>query len=231
MQRKNLIWDIPIRLFHWLLVATIAYSWYAMEILEDLNQHFIAGYCALTLVLFRIVWGFVGTYHARFTNFIYPLSEVLSYFRNSSGKAKKQYLGHNPVGGLSVIAMLIFISIQVSTGLFSTDDYYFGPLYGLVNDATASTITEIHHLNFDIITGLIALHVVAIAFYRIVKKERLIGAMFTGGKLAKGEDQKTITSSKLILAAFILSVCATGVYLLSNAPIESEENSAEYNFY
>ncbi len=231
MQRKIFIWDIPVRLFHWLLVAAIAYSWYAMEILEDLNQHFIAGYCALTLVLFRIVWGFVGTHYARFTNFIYPLSEVVSYFRNPSGKARKQYLGHNPAGGLSVLALLAFILIQVSTGLFSTDDYYFGPLYGLVSSATASTITEIHHLNFDIITVLIALHVAAIVFYRVVKKEKLIGAMFTGGKLAKGEVQKPITSSKLILAAIIIGFCASGVYLLSNASIDSEESSAEYDFY
>lgn len=231
MQHKILIWDIPIRLFHWLLVAAIAYSWYAMEILEDLNQHFIAGYCILTLVLFRIVWGFVGTYYARFINFIYPLSEVRSYFRNSSGKAKKTYLGHNPAGGLSVIAMLVFILIQISTGLFSTDNYYFGPLNALVSDATASTITEIHHLNFDIITGLIALHILAIVLYRIVKKERLIGAMFSGRKLARDEDQTPITSSRLILAAIILSVCASGVYLLSNASIESADNSAEYDFY
>lgn len=231
MQHKIFIWDIPIRLFHWLLVSTIAYSWYSMEILEDLNQHFIAGYCALTLVLFRIVWGFIGTYYARFTNFIYPLSEVLSYFRDSSDNTKRTYLGHNPAGGLSVIAMLVFILIQISTGLFSTDDYYFGPLYGLVSDATASTITEIHHLNFDIITGLIALHILTILLYRIVKKERLIGAMFTGKKLAMDENQTRITGSRLVLAAIIFSVCASGVYLLSNASIKSEENSAEYDFY
>lgn len=231
MQHKILVWDIPTRLFHWLLVAAITYAWYAIEILEDLNQHFIAGYCVLTLVLFRIVWGFSGTYYARFINFIYPLREVLSYFRNSSGKAKKHYLGHNPVGGLSVIAMLVFILIQASTGLFSTDDYYFGPLYGLVSNATASTITEIHHLNFDIIAGLVALHILAIVLYRIVKKERLIGAMLTGGKLAKGENQQPITSSRLILAAIIISVCASGVYLLSNASVESEESSTEYDFY
>jgi cytochrome b len=231
MRHKILVWDIPTRLFHWLLVAAIAYSWYAIEILEDLKQHFMAGYCILTLLLFRIVWGIVGTYHARFINFIYPLSEVRSYFGRSSGKAKKQYLGHNPAGGVSVIAMLVFILIQISTGLFSTDDYYFGPLYGLVSDATASTITEIHHLNFNIITGLIALHILAIVLYRIVKKERLIGAMFTGRKRTMDEDQQSIASSRLVLAAIVLSVCTTAVYLLSNASIGSDESSAQYDFY
>jgi cytochrome b len=231
MKNKILIWDLPVRLFHWLLVASIGYTWYSVEIMENMNHHFIAGYCVLTLVLFRIVWGFIGTYYAKFTTFIFPPSEIIAYFKGLSGKAGKSYLGHNPVGGLSVFAMLFIILIQVSTGLFSTDDYYFGPLYGLVSDATAATITEIHHFNFDIITILVALHILAIVFYRIVKKERLVSAMFTGEKQVSEESKKSITHSKLILAAIIISVCAAGVYLLANSSVESENNTEEYDFY
>jgi cytochrome b len=231
MQHKILIWDIPVRLFHWMLVIAIAYSWYAIEIMEDLEQHFLAGYCILALVLFRLIWGFIGTDYARFTNFIYSLSETRRYFKSLPGKKIHAYAGHNPAGGLSVIAMLLFILIQVSTGLFSTDDYYFGPLNSLVSDAVATTITKIHHFNSDIIIGLIALHILAIVFYRLYKKERLVGAMFSGRKVTKNDSLKPIANSRLILAAVVFSICAAGVFWLANASLESEGAATDYYYY
>ncbi|MEH6518039.1 MAG: cytochrome b/b6 domain-containing protein [Halioglobus sp.] len=231
MPTKIVIWDIPTRLFHWALVAAIGYSWFAIEIKEDLEQHILSGYCILTLVLFRIIWGFVGSHYARFRSFIYPVSETLSYAKSLPAKVAKKYPGHNPMGGLSVLAMLLFIMIQVSTGLFSTDDYYSGPLNALVSEAVAGTITELHHLNFDVVTGLLALHVGAIIFYRLYKKEKLVAAMFSGEKDTDAADQESVGSSKLILAAIVLTICAASVYMLANTSFETEQSTTDYDFY
>jgi cytochrome b len=227
----RVVWDLPVRLFHWSLVLAIVYAWYAVEILEDLEQHFLAGYCILTLILFRLVWGFVGSFYARFNSFLYSLTEICSYLKTLRGRSGKRYVGHNPIGGLSVVAMLGFILLQTATGLFSTDDYYSGPLNALVAESTAATITELHHLNFDIVTGLIALHLLAIVFYRFYKKENLIGAMLTGKKAVQECADTAPGNSKLLLAALVFCTCAAGVYLLANASFESEQAAAEYNFY
>ncbi|MFT6286125.1 MAG: cytochrome b [Alcanivorax sp.] len=230
MPTKIMIWDIPTRLFHWALVAAIGYSWYAIEIKEDLEQHILSGYCILSLVLFRVIWGFVGNRYARFRSFIYPVSETLSYAKSLPTKVSKKYSGHNPMGGLSVLAMLLFIVIQISTGLFSTDDYYSGPLNALVSDAVAATLTDLHHLNFDIVTGLLVLHIGAIIFYRLYKKEKLVAAMFSGKKYAAA-DQKSVSNSRLMLAAIIFTVCTASVYILANISFKTEQNTRDYDFY
>jgi cytochrome b len=230
MKNKLLIWDVPIRLFHWALVVAIAYAWYAIEIMEDLEQHFLAGYVITTLISFRIIWGFVGTTYARFRNFTYSPSETISYIRTLKGKNSLIYLGHNPAGALSAFAILLIILVQVVSGFFSTDDYYFGPLYSLVSKATASTIAEIHHINFDIIKVLVAIHIVAILCYRIFKKEKLVSAMFTGRKNAKGGDSKGIQKSKILLAAIIIALCAAAVYGLANSSFNEANTSDDYYY-
>lgn len=216
MNNKLLIWDLPIRLFHCLLVISITYSWFSIEILEDLEQHFLAGYAVLALILFRIIWGFIGTTYARFNSFSYSPKETFVYLKNINKSDSKKHLGHNPAGSWSVFAFILVISLQVITGLFSTDDYFFGPLYTLIDKATSSTLTQIHHFNFDVLTVLIVTHVVAIIFYRVFKKTSLTLPMITGHKITSEPTSKAISHSKIILALVLIALCLAFVYWLAN---------------
>lgn len=214
------IWDIPTRLFHWGLVLGIAYSWYSVEIMEDMQQHFLSGYFILTLLLFRLIWGFVGSRYARFASFLFSFSAIKEHASNLFSRSSSAQAGHNPMGSLSVFAMLLILLVQAVTGLFSNDDYSFGPLSGLVDKATRSWASEIHHINSEIIWVLVAIHLFAISFYQFYKKERLVGAMFTGKKELESPADEGITNSRLFLAVVILVVCAGFVYWLANAYLD-----------
>lgn len=214
-ENKKLIWDIPIRLFHWAIVITLCYSWYSMEIEGDLGHHFLSGYIALGLILFRIVWGIIGSRYARFGSFIYKPSEISAYLKTFFNREGGKYAGHNPLGGLSVLALLLVILIQTGTGMFADDeDYYFAPLNDYVSGSTAGRITEFHGVNAKIIFGLAILHIVAILFYRLYKKENLITAMITGKKSDEQDRYEPIRDSRLpraIILAIIISAAVYGV--------------------
>jgi len=187
-----------------------------------MEQHFWSGYTVLTLILFRFIWGLVGSPYARFRSFLFPLKEIVSYaksmkFRNTN----KHYLGHNPIGSLSALAMMLAILLQASTGLFNGDDYYFGPLSGLIDKKLAAFLSSIHQLNFDLLKLLIATHIIAILYYKFYKKENLSKAMITGDKTVIATDtanqSAAIRGSNLVLALFVLALCAGIVYGLANA--------------
>lgn len=176
----------------------------------------------MTLILFRFIWGFVGSRYARFGSFLYPLKEIASYAKSIKSRNKNRgYLGHNPIGGLSALAMMLAILLQVSTGLFNTDDYYFGPLNGLIDKNLAAFFSSIHQLNFDLLKLLIATHIIAILYYKFYKKENLSKAMITGKKNPFATDDENnsaaIRGSKLALALLVLMLCAGIVYGLANA--------------
>ena len=222
MIKKVLVWDLPTRACHWLLVLSIVYSWYCIEIAQDMEQHFWSGYTALTLILFRFIWGFVGSRYARFGSFLFPLKEIASYAKRiKSRNTNKHYLGHNPIGGLSALAMMLAILLQASTGLFNSDDYYFGPLSGLIDKNLAAFFSNIHQLNFDLLKLLIATHIIAILYYKFYKKEHLSNAMITGKKTVLATEKENnfvaIRGSKLALALLVLVLCAGIVYGLANA--------------
>ena len=113
MSKQVLIWDLPTRICHWLLAISITYSWYSVEIAEDLEQHFWSGYTILTLILFRFTWGFIGSRYARFSSFLFPIKEIVSYAKSIRTRpTDKNYLGHNPIGSLSALAMMLAILLQ-----------------------------------------------------------------------------------------------------------------------
>jgi len=164
-ENKKLIWDVPTRVFHWAIVITLCYSWYSMEIEENLDRHFLSGYVALGLIVFRIIWGLVGTRYARFTNFAYKPSEIAAYVKNIFARSGGKYAGHNPLGGLSVFALLLVILFQVVSGMFADDEYYyFAPLNKFVSPGTAARITEWHGTSAKVILGLALIHIFAILF-------------------------------------------------------------------
>lgn len=222
MSKKVLVWDLPTRICHWLLAVSIVYSWYCIEIVEDMEQHFWSGYTILTLILFRLIWGFIGSRYARFSSFLFPKEEIVSYAKSIKSRTiNKHYLGHNPIGSLSALAMMLAILLQASTGLFNSDDYYFGPLSGLIDKKLTAYLSSIHQLNFDLLKLLIATHIIAILYYKFYKKENLSKAMITGKKTALATDEGNkpvaISGSKLILALLVLALCAAIVYGLANA--------------
>lgn len=213
--KKTLVWDLPVRLFHWLLVILIGFSWYSVEITGDLDNHMLSGYAILTLILFRLAWGFFGTRHARFRDFIYPLRVIADYSKTVFRRQPGSYAGHNPLGGLSVLALIAALAIQTGTGLFANDEYsYFGPLSDYVSADTAYTLTTIHHFNFNILMGLIVLHIAAVLFYQFYKRDHLTSAMFTGRKPDPDGVFTPVENPALIRAGILFLLSAAAVYCL-----------------
>jgi len=180
MKKIIRVWDLPIRLFHWLLVLCIAGSLISVNIGGNAIQlHAYFGYSILTLLIFRITWGFVGSTHARFASFIPKPKSVLNYLQGKSPR----FLGHNPIGALSVFALLFALSVQVITGLFVDDEIAFqGPFAKYVSNSTVSFLSQIHEGNQVVIYTLIAIHIAAIIYYRKFKGENLIKPMINGDK-------------------------------------------------
>lgn len=173
------VWDWPVRLTHWLLVFCIAVSWWSAE-QHAMDWHRYSGYTLLGLLIFRIYWGFAGSSSARFSQFLRGPRELIAYLRES--REARRHAGHNPLGGWSVAAMLTLMLAQVVIGLFvsDVDGLESGPLSHLVSFDTSRTLAEIHEIVFNVILTLIALHVAAILFYLLVKRDNLVGAMLTG---------------------------------------------------
>lgn len=174
------LWDGPVRIVHWLLVALIGFSWWASE--DHLNWHRWSGYTILGLLVFRIWWGFAGGEAARFASFVKGPRAILAYLPTLGRREAAVTPGHNPLGALSVIAILAVLAVQVGTGLFTVDIDAFeaGPLSHHVSFETGRQIAEIHELSFRVLQGLVVLHVAAILFYWIWKRTNLIAPMITG---------------------------------------------------
>lgn len=176
------IWDLPTRVFHWLLVALLAAAWYTAE-QGPIEWHAWIGQTLLALIVYRLIWGLVGSETARFRHFVKGPKAVLGYFRGLPSRETSPAVGHNPLGGLMVIVLLGLVATQATLGLFANDDIYFdGPLRHLVSKDTSDTLTGLHHQVFDLILIAAAIHAAAAVFYLIYKRENLIGAMFTGKK-------------------------------------------------
>lgn len=214
------VWDLPVRIFHWALVllvicqvATAQLGGNAME------YHALGGYAILALVLFRIVWGFVGGRHARFADFLRGPADVWRHLRGRAAET----LGHNPAGGWSVALMLVSLLLQALSGLFANDDIMMeGPLAKHVSSDASALATLVHDINAGVLLTLIAIHLLAVLYYLFGKKQNLIGPMFTGRKrvdrsTATGTPEDARFGGSLLLAAAVLGAAAAAVYLVANA--------------
>jgi cytochrome b len=174
------IWDLPIRVFHWLLVICITGSVVSVKIGGNAMQwHAYFGYSILTLLIFRIIWGFVGSTYARFTAFSASPTQIVQYLREQAPR----YLGHNPLGSLSIFILLLSLSIQALTGLFADDEIAFqGPFAKYVSSAAIELLSSVHDFNQYVIYGLIGLHIAAIMYYYKFKHENLLMPMLLGDK-------------------------------------------------
>lgn len=179
------IWDLPTRLVHWLLAASIAAAIVTGEIGGNLiDWHGRLGLLIVGLIVFRLVWGFVGSHTARFSTFLRGPAAIKTYLRG-----EWRGIGHNPLGALSVVALLTLVALQVSTGLFTNDDISFqGPLADLVSKELSDKLTGVHKAFITLLIGLVLLHIAAIVYYLRVKKENLIKPMLTGWKESHPEE-------------------------------------------
>ncbi|OIM97311.1 cytochrome B [Polynucleobacter sp. QLW-P1DATA-2] len=193
MKKLIRVWDLPIRLFHWLLVACIVGSLICVNIGGNAIQwHAYFGYSILTLLIFRIIWGFIGSTHARFASFLPNREAITNYLQGKSPR----FLGHNPIGALSVFALLLVLSVQAVTGLFVDDEIAFqGPLSKYLSESSVSFLSEIHESNQVVIYTLIAIHIAAIWYYKKLKGEDLIRPMISGDKeIDPSEEAKYLPS-------------------------------------
>lgn len=179
------VWDPALRLFHWSLAALVIANWLLGKFgPNNMSLHFWLGYATIALLVFRLVWGFIGPGPARFRSFLRGPRDIAAYGRDIVSREPSHWHGHNPLGGLAVIAMLAVLIWQVSTGLISDPEDFInvGPLADKVSHQTATSAVGWHHLGSDLILILVLLHIATILFYRFWKNEDLVGAMITGWK-------------------------------------------------
>lgn len=173
------LWDLPLRIFHWSLVIAVTIAIVTAKVGGDwIEWHAKAGLTIIGLLAFRLTWGIFGSTHARFAQFAPTPARVIRYL-----KGEWHGVGHNPLGALSVFALLGLLATQAITGLFSNDDIAFnGPLSVLISKEFSDRLTGLHHQLSNILLGFIGLHVAAVFFYLLVKKNNLIKPMITGWK-------------------------------------------------
>lgn len=213
---KAPVWDLPIRLFHWTLVALIAFSWWSAEE-GHLEWHIWSGIAVLSLLVFRILWGFVGSSTARFANFVRGPRTIFDYLRDIKGWRP---IGHSPLGALSVLLMLAAIAVQVGLGLFAADDdgFYEGPLAHLVSFDLSDQLTELHEDWFNVILVLIGLHIAAILFYRLALGKKLIRPMLTGRSSVEEGIEPMRPGKTWVAVLCLLIAIGIGRWLLAGAP-------------
>ena len=211
------LWDLPVRLVHWSFVLLMPLLWWSWRS-GDLDLHQKLGYLTLALLLFRIFWGFAGSSTARFAQFVKGPITVVRYVSKRSGEP---VLGHNPLGGWSVLLLLSLLLVQLVVGLFAqdVDGIESGPLTHLVSYDFADAARGWHALLFNLLLAAIALHVAAILFYLLVKRDNLVGAMITGRrKTLPGKAQPSFVRPWRI-AACALPAAAIAWWVSLGCPI------------
>ena len=220
---RILVWDVPVRLFHWTLAVLLAVSYFTARAGGDwMNLHFWSGYAILTLLFFRIAWGFLGSTTARFSSFLKGPSAALAHLGHLLGRGRPRDAGHNPLGGAMVVVMILAVLAQAATGLFAADTdmgMVNGPLALKVADKWVERATDFHSFWINVLLILVGLHVLAVVFYLAWKRQNLIGAMFTGRKPADDVVEPGAAMPKLVfvsnrLAISLLLVSAALVYFI-----------------
>jgi len=203
------VWDVPTRLFHWALVILIGVSWLS-ESLDWMRLHFLSGYSVITLLLFRLAWGFVGSETARFSHFIRSPIAALRHLAHLPRREPDTEIGHNAAGGWMVLAMLALLMVQAATGLCANDDANTeGPLFDYVGKDLSDWLSHIHSVNFTLIQIAVLAHIGAIVTYAVVKRHDLVRPMITGRKLLPAAMTPPVLVSPV--RALVLFVIAAGL--------------------
>ena len=183
------VWDIPTRVFHWALVATVTAGWLIGENMTftNIEWHFYLGYATGGLVVFRLFWGLVGPKPAKLSALVPSPKSAINYLKNITKRTPSGVHGHNPLGALSILALLGSLAVMVTTGLFSESEDLFAkaPLAHLVDKSMIQTANAVHEIFAKVLLALVGLHVAALLYYLLWKRENLIRAMVTGMKLVR----------------------------------------------
>lgn len=170
------LWDIPTRVFHWLIVCCLPLAWWSAEY-GRYDVHEWTGYSILVLVTTRVIWGLVGSRHSRFSDFLVGPAAVFAYLRGRHNG----FVGHNPLGGWSVLLLLSLLLLQAVSGLFNSDDVLFsGPLYYWADSDFRDTMGVVHDVAFNGLLALVCVHILAVGYHQFWKKEKLVQAMVRG---------------------------------------------------
>ena len=209
------IWDLPTRLFHWALVLLIVMLYATGEYdLLDMRWHFWSGYCVLALLGFRLLWGLVGSQTSRFREFVRGPSAVTAYLKSLRSGRPAPVAGHNPLGGWSVVALLLCLIVQAVSGLFSSDELEVdGPFAARVSTRTVKLMTRLHHWNQNVLLALIGLHVIAVLLYLVLKHENLIRPMISGRRAFDEPPPLRFASGWLAIALLLLSAGGVAVVI------------------
>jgi cytochrome b len=211
--QKVRVWDLPLRLFHWSLAILVVLAIITAQVGGNaLVWHFRFGYSILALLMFRLVWGFAGTRYARFADFISGPRRILDYL-----KGRSVHTGHNPLGSLSVLAMLLLFITQAALGLFSNDDIFSeGPLVAFISKERSDWLTWLHtEVGALAVYFMIGLHIAAVLFYALVKRQQLVVPMLTGDRMVPGTLPSADDSLvKRLLALGIMLLCSLAVYFI-----------------
>ena len=201
------VWDAPTRLFHWLLVLLLPASYVSAE-LGWMDLHLQFGYAVLALLLFRIVWGVIGSDTARFSHFLASPAAVWRHLAAFRRRAPDTQVGHNAAGGWMVLLLLLLIAIELVSGLGANDGLgvVAGPLARHLSDRASDLLTVVHGFTTNLILAAVALHVMAVVLYAVVKRQDLVRPMMTGKKrLPAATRAPRMTSTLLALAVCALA--------------------------
>jgi cytochrome b len=211
------MWDWPVRLFHWAFALFFAVSWITGQ-LGDRDLHYLSGMTLFGLVIFRLLWGLVGSRTARFSHFLRWPTSAVAYLRTAFAERLPSHShGHNAAGGLMVVALVILIGLQALSGMSSTDDVLFeGPLYGRLPDWLASPLETLHEPLALVLLVLVLVHIGVVAAYWLLKRENLVRAMFVGRaflprSIARMAEQRGDTTRAPLARALACAVVAAAI--------------------
>ena len=219
---RALIWDLPLRLFHWALASAFVVSWITAEAgIEWADVHLYSGYTVLALLTFRIFWGFVGTRYARFQQFLTGPGAFVRGLKALSQRSAPTEPGHSAVGGWASAVLITLMLGQAASGLFITDDILFsGPYNSAVSSSIADFLASFHHLNFNVLTAAVVAHLAVLLWYRLRKRHNLVLPMLSG--YSNVDPVLGITSSRLGRALICVALTAILMGLLINLAPEPE---------
>lgn len=223
-ERRVHVWDLPTRLFHWSLLALVLIAWFTGE--EEgvaAIVHRYAGEAIAGLIVFRVIWGFVGGEHARFADFATGPAAIIAHVRDLFSLRPKRHLGHNPLGGVAVLLLLSVVTGVVVTGLFSGDEENAGPFAGL----WGLELSELHELLFRVLQGLVVIHVLGVIMESALSKDALLPAMFSGQKRRPADEPcaDARQAGALALGVALLLGVVTTILLLVQPPVSSNPAS------
>jgi len=205
--KANVLWDLPTRIFHWAIVVCLPLSWWSAEF-EKYDLHQWLGYTVIVLVISRIGWGFLGSVHSRFADFLVGPPGVLAYLRGRATSGP----GHNPLGGWSVVVLLLLLLVQAISGLFNSDGVFFnGPLYYAASSEWRDIMGQVHELAFNALLAFVALHILAVLYHQWWRKERLLQPMVRGSALGRNGRRAPVPVWRALLVVSLVAFALWGV--------------------